>query len=50
LNNTKDETDFSGELANDPRFDFEINLDSDNLINSNTIETIKQITRKIINE
>jgi hypothetical protein len=47
--NQKNETDFSEELLNDDRFDFEIDLDG-NLLSTNTIDTIKSITLKIINE
>ena len=46
--NQKNETDFSEELLNDDRFDFEIDLDG-NLLSTNTIDTIKSITLKIIN-
>ena len=47
--NTKENTDISEELESDNRFDFEINLSGD-LHDTQTIETIKSITSKIINE
>ena len=47
--NTKENTDISEELESDNRFDFEIDLDG-NLLSTNTIDTIKSITLKIINE
>lgn len=48
-NNVKSGTNISAELENDTRFDYEINLDG-NLLNPDTIETIKSITSKIITE
>lgn len=48
-NNVKSGTNISSELENDTRFDYEINLDG-NLLNPDTIETIKSITFKIIAE
>ena len=45
----KSGTNISAELENDTRFDYEINLDG-NLLNPDTIETIKSITSKIIAE
>lgn len=48
-NHVKSGTNISSELKNDARFDYEINLDG-NLLNPDTIETIKSITSKIIAE
>ena len=48
-NNQKENTNFSCELKNDNRFDYEINLDG-NLLNPKTIEDIKSITLKIISK
>jgi hypothetical protein len=48
-NNIKEGTNISKELENDDRFDFEINLDG-NLLKTETFETIKSITSKIISE
>lgn len=46
-NNVKPDTNFSEQLANDNRFDYEIELDGD-LLKPDTIKTIKDITLKII--
>ena len=48
-NNIKQDTDFSDQLDNDNRYDFEIKLDGD-LLNPETIENIKDITLKILSE
>lgn len=48
-NNVKPDTDFSDQLDNDNRFDYEIKLDGD-LLKPETIQTIKDITTKIISE
>ena len=46
-NNVKPDTNFSEQLADDNRFDYEIELDGD-LLKPDTIKTIKDITLKII--
>lgn len=48
-NNIKPDTDFSDQLANDTRYDYEIELDGD-LLKTETIKTIKDITLKILSE
>ena len=48
-NNIKQDTDFSDQLDNDNRYDFEIDLDGD-LLKPETIENIKDITLKILSE
>lgn len=49
INNAKNNTNISEALADDDRFDFEINLNGD-LLDPNTFASIKDITTKILSE